>query len=403
MIFAMFFACSIGGSLAWAEEIVISAGTDSEVVNEILSHAHVGDEIIFLSGEHDLGWYQHELGGVTVRGEVDADGVPTTFLTHGFIGSGVPWFSVKSMAQVTEETKTRFEDLVFSGIGLNTILSVGRYSDLVVENCTFENGNSLGDVRGGAVQILSPDGIEEATFSRCRFFGNKNSAVNITDNQDSILFVECRFEENSGTRGGGIYSSGSRVRIEDCSFTSNTGYTDGGAVAGWYWSDVTILRSVFCENIGPGCGQAVHMANGGILTASQAMFCGNGVCEQGNAEIVLADCLLMDECTDCDGDGLLDFLEILAAPHLDCDRNGRLDTCDDSGEAPDDDRVGGVGICKCNADFNNDAVIDAGDLGQLMAAWGPAASKQAAADLNGDGFIDASDLGLLVASWGPCK
>ncbi|MHC4975152.1 MAG: M14 family metallopeptidase, partial [Planctomycetota bacterium] len=48
------------------------------------------------------------------------------------------------------------------------------------------------------------------------------------------------------------------------------------------------------------------------------------------------------------------------------------------------------------ADLNDDGVVDGGDLGLLLAAWGlPGPS-----DLNGDGTTDGADLGILLASWG---
>lgn len=53
----------------------------------------------------------------------------------------------------------------------------------------------------------------------------------------------------------------------------------------------------------------------------------------------------------------------------------------------------------CPEDFNDDGMVDAADLGPLLAAWG---TSDAAADLNGDGAVDAADLGPLLAAWGPC-
>lgn len=52
----------------------------------------------------------------------------------------------------------------------------------------------------------------------------------------------------------------------------------------------------------------------------------------------------------------------------------------------------------CGAgDVNCDGVVDANDLGMLLAAWGTA---DPAADLNDDGTVSADDLSLLLANWG---
>ena len=54
----------------------------------------------------------------------------------------------------------------------------------------------------------------------------------------------------------------------------------------------------------------------------------------------------------------------------------------------------------CPGDLNGDGVINGGDLGQLLAAWG---TNDAAADLDCSGTVDGGDLGLLLAGWGDCE
>ena len=53
---------------------------------------------------------------------------------------------------------------------------------------------------------------------------------------------------------------------------------------------------------------------------------------------------------------------------------------------------------ECPADFNNNGIVDAADLGLLLAAWG----LGGATDINGNGTTDAADLGMVLAAWGPC-
>jgi len=48
-------------------------------------------------------------------------------------------------------------------------------------------------------------------------------------------------------------------------------------------------------------------------------------------------------------------------------------------------------------DFNDDGVVDAGDLGILLGGWG----QPGPTDLNGDGSTDGGDLGLLLFYWTP--
>ncbi len=53
----------------------------------------------------------------------------------------------------------------------------------------------------------------------------------------------------------------------------------------------------------------------------------------------------------------------------------------------------------CPEDLNGDGVIDGGDLGLLLGAWG---TDDPAADIDGNGLVNGADLGLLLGSWGPC-
>lgn len=86
---------------------------------------------------------------------------------------------------------------------------------------------------------------------------------------------------------------------------------------------------------------------------------------------------------DCDGDGTVDFGQILRGDRPDLNANG----------VPDG--------CECYADLNDDGVVQGADLGIMLASWG---SVQAgvAADINRDGAVDGTDLGLLLSGWGPC-
>lgn len=48
------------------------------------------------------------------------------------------------------------------------------------------------------------------------------------------------------------------------------------------------------------------------------------------------------------------------------------------------------------ADINGDGIVDAADLGVLLAAWG---SSLGSADVNADGIVDGNDLGLVLSAW----
>ena len=54
----------------------------------------------------------------------------------------------------------------------------------------------------------------------------------------------------------------------------------------------------------------------------------------------------------------------------------------------------------CPGDFDGNGVVDGGDLGLMLVAWGPC--PDCAPDLNADGLVDGADLGLMLVSWGLC-
>ena len=54
---------------------------------------------------------------------------------------------------------------------------------------------------------------------------------------------------------------------------------------------------------------------------------------------------------------------------------------------------------KCPGDFNDDGLVDGGDLGLMLARW----EETGCGDLNGDGQIDGGDIGLLLSLFGSCS
>lgn len=86
---------------------------------------------------------------------------------------------------------------------------------------------------------------------------------------------------------------------------------------------------------------------------------------------------------DCNGDGLVDYGQIL------------------SGQLADSDNDGIPNACECTCDVFRDNAVNGIDLGVLLGQWGPA-NQHTVTDFNGDGAVDGLDLGTLLAAWGPC-
>ncbi|MDA7660036.1 hypothetical protein OAG01_00665 [bacterium] len=94
---------------------------------------------------------------------------------------------------------------------------------------------------------------------------------------------------------------------------------------------------------------------------------------------------------DCNGDGIVDFGQILDGTFADTDGNGVPDCCDADEQCD-----------PCIGDLNDDGVVGPPDLGILLAVWDSDGSIVTGSDINGDGTVNASDLGPLLGAWGVC-
>ena len=93
---------------------------------------------------------------------------------------------------------------------------------------------------------------------------------------------------------------------------------------------------------------------------------------------------------DCNGDGIVDYGQILDGTFEDANENGVPDCCDE-----------GVSCDPCLGDVNNDGIVNGADISVLLGFWG-LNGKPVAADINKDGSVDGADLAQLLGSWGEC-
>jgi len=96
---------------------------------------------------------------------------------------------------------------------------------------------------------------------------------------------------------------------------------------------------------------------------------------------------LIEWSADCNGDGQVDFGQILRGQLVDNDEDGVPDAC----QTP---------TC-AQADIYRDSEVNGADLGILLAQWGPV-TPATESDLDHDGTVGGADLGLLLSFWGAC-
>lgn len=84
---------------------------------------------------------------------------------------------------------------------------------------------------------------------------------------------------------------------------------------------------------------------------------------------------------DCTDSGVLDAWEISQGIATDLNGNGIPDSCD--ARSPD---------------VNHDGIVNGGDIGIIMGAWGTDGSI--GCDLDGNGIVDGADLAMILVNWG---
>jgi len=119
---------------------------------------------------------------------------------------------------------------------------------------------------------------------------------------------------------------------------------------------------------------------------------------------VTAGCEMMDfdGDADVDADDVAAFTLRFDAPTDDCNGNEMLDLLDIAGGASADVNRNAVpDECECVGDLDGDAVVGLADLSILLASFGTAAGAEPfEGDLNRDGAVDLADLSILLARFG---
>jgi hypothetical protein len=106
-----------------------------------------------------------------------------------------------------------------------------------------------------------------------------------------------------------------------------------------------------------------------------------GDCNSGDGRMVV------EWSSDCNGDGIVDYGQILDGTFEDVNSNGVPDTCE---------------IDPCPGDINESGVVNGIDLAAILAYWGTDGGKFPRTDANRDGTVDAQDLAIVLGGWGNC-
>ncbi len=161
---------------------------------------------------------------------------------------------------------------------------------------------------------------------------------------------------------------------------------------GWRWITGEPMDFTFWDSGQPdnrGCNQPNAPQNHGRLNGSGPRWDDHGDPVPSCPSAI--NRAIFEWSADCDGNGVVDYGEILDGTLADTNANGVPDCCD-----------AGVSCDPCPGDLNASGTVDAEDLAYVLFAWGTDGGKAGGADINGDATVDANDLSLVLGSWGPC-
>jgi hypothetical protein len=156
--------------------------------------------------------------------------------------------------------------------------------------------------------------------------------------------------------------------------------------AGWQWITGEVFNSslVSWADGNPGCCGPNQLWLYLQITPGP----GSGLHDAFDCSPAGADMLLLEWSADCNNDGIVDKGQILRGQLQDVNGTGIPDICE--------------AITCDDIDLNLNGIVDGGDLGVLLAFWGPVSPAFPRADIDRDGLVNGADLGILLAFWGPC-
>lgn len=163
----------------------------------------------------------------------------------------------------------------------NTVMGGGLYaaSGVTVTSKNTKFLDNTANSGGGILLYLN----SSADLNNSEVGGNKatgnGGGVYVYDATCSLTASNGTvFRENSGCRGGGIFSSGGTVTVEDSTFEKNTATDDGGAIAATQNSSLTVRNSKVLEN------KAADTA-GGILAEKSTLEVTDSIIDGNRASL----------------------------------------------------------------------------------------------------------------------
>ena len=247
-----------------------------------------------------------------------------------------------------------------------------------LEDCTFTDNTASAGTSGAGFHMDGNNGEDRPVLVRCDFIGNSNvggdgggvflnTIFTIDDSNGTPIstFDECSFIGNSAENGGGMANRVSEPTLENCTISGNTANSSGGGIHNGSFGNPMINDCDITENSAGihGAGMYSIVGCGCNPTLRASTFCSNTI---------------LGVSTD----------------------SNQIEGGWQSGGDISSNTITANCQSDCPADFNGDGVVNGGDFGLLLGAWGCTVCDDQ--DLDDNGVVSGSDIGALLSVWGPC-
>jgi hypothetical protein len=298
-------------------------------------------------------------------------------------------------------------------------------SNITMTDCRFEGNAATGTSYSDGGAFYSNNRCL-AVLTGCTFSGNTADrdagAIylnGVSSNPESLTMIDCEISNNTaGGDGGGMFAARRAILImENCAVDGNAATAgDGGGIMNVRDSTATLVGCTLSDNTAGGSGGGVFTGEDdasdvSVTSVTDLALCGNtpenigGTQPTGSIQCnsTLVDC---SDCTDTDGDGIPDFLDVCATGDdtIDSDGDGTPDACDN---CPNDPEKTEPGNCGCGVvdttlagDLDCDGDVDAADFALLRNQIGVDNLGCTGSDINGDGEVNGADLAYILSLWG---
>ena len=301
--------------------------------------------------------------------DLDADGILDCDDERiEFVPAGAPGAIEHAVEHSLLGTTFQLEAGVYAGKLPSYAVLNGDVRDCVFEGAVDENGQPATIFDGeeaSVVMIVSYGASETTIFRNIIFQGGRatdgGGVLVFATAGDGPRFENCIFRDNralnpdGGGYGGGVLIPLGEASFHACLFQFNHAGLSGGAIGIGSGAFALMADCVVELNEAAEAGGAM-VNNGGELQLFATTFCGNTVTQIEGEYTSDKDSCIQEFC----------IQEGCSEP--------------------------------CSADFDGDGLIDGGDLGLLIAAFG--LCEDCLEDLDGDGSVGGEDLGILLSNWG---